>query len=195
MGPTWVLSAPDGPHVGPMNLAIRVETTALFLNLYQLTVSTPKSDLCKMNAHFAVSGAHTHALFFWWFVDVSAHSVIFGILALAWHQFRRLEVTCTQDDLAFNPLWKKYPWNFWNCCLHSDGYFVRCSLCQSRQFDQIHMCWFKWKAWSAKIFRQISQNGLPIMSMNHQVHFITFQYPVCWLMVLGATKFADHKWR
>ena len=24
MGPTWVLSAPVGPHVGPMNLAIRV---------------------------------------------------------------------------------------------------------------------------------------------------------------------------
>ena len=24
MGPTWVLAAPDGPHVGPMNLAIRV---------------------------------------------------------------------------------------------------------------------------------------------------------------------------
>ena len=24
MGPTWVLSAPDGPHLGPMNLAIRV---------------------------------------------------------------------------------------------------------------------------------------------------------------------------
>ena len=23
LGPTWVLSAPDGPHVGPMNLAIR----------------------------------------------------------------------------------------------------------------------------------------------------------------------------
>ena len=26
MGPTWVLSAPDGPHVGPMNLAIRDAT-------------------------------------------------------------------------------------------------------------------------------------------------------------------------
>ena len=25
MGPTWVLSAPDGPHVGPMNLAIQVD--------------------------------------------------------------------------------------------------------------------------------------------------------------------------
>ena len=24
MGPTWVLSAPDEPHVGPMKLAIRV---------------------------------------------------------------------------------------------------------------------------------------------------------------------------
>ena len=27
MGPTWVLSAPDGPHVGPMNLAIGVTIT------------------------------------------------------------------------------------------------------------------------------------------------------------------------
>ena len=24
LGPNWVLSAPDGPHIGPMNLAIRV---------------------------------------------------------------------------------------------------------------------------------------------------------------------------
>ena len=23
MGPTWVLSAPDGPHVGPKNVVIR----------------------------------------------------------------------------------------------------------------------------------------------------------------------------
>ena len=28
MGPTWVLSAPDGPHVDPMNLAIRVHLTS-----------------------------------------------------------------------------------------------------------------------------------------------------------------------
>ena len=31
MGPTWVLSAPDGPHVGPMNLAIRVLTALCHL--------------------------------------------------------------------------------------------------------------------------------------------------------------------
>ena len=30
MGPTWVLLAPDGPHVGPMNLAIRGTTGFLF---------------------------------------------------------------------------------------------------------------------------------------------------------------------
>ena len=32
MRPTWVLSAPDGPHVGPMNLAIRV-----FMSPYGIT--------------------------------------------------------------------------------------------------------------------------------------------------------------
>ena len=32
-GPTWVLSAPDGPHVGPMSLAIRdVSTTRTVTN-------------------------------------------------------------------------------------------------------------------------------------------------------------------
>ena len=29
MGPTWVLSVPDGPHIGPMNLAIRVLTSTV----------------------------------------------------------------------------------------------------------------------------------------------------------------------
>ena len=30
MGPTWVLSAPDGPHAGPMNLGIRGSMFACF---------------------------------------------------------------------------------------------------------------------------------------------------------------------
>ena len=33
MGPTWVLSAPDGPHVGPMNLAIRVVYRLIYASL------------------------------------------------------------------------------------------------------------------------------------------------------------------
>ena len=38
MGPTWVLSAPDGPHVGPMNLAIR--------GVHKLTKQSPRQHLC-----------------------------------------------------------------------------------------------------------------------------------------------------
>ena len=33
MGPTCVLLAPDGPHVGPMNLAIRVNTSANWVSI------------------------------------------------------------------------------------------------------------------------------------------------------------------
>ena len=33
MGPTWVLLAPDGPHVAPMNLAIRVTHGSYFVFL------------------------------------------------------------------------------------------------------------------------------------------------------------------
>ena len=33
MGPTWVLAAPDGPHVGPMNLAIRDYAASIYLNI------------------------------------------------------------------------------------------------------------------------------------------------------------------
>ena len=32
MGPTWVLSAPGGPHVGPMNLTIRVMSQPIIPN-------------------------------------------------------------------------------------------------------------------------------------------------------------------
>ena len=47
MEPTWVLSAPDGPHVGPMNLAIREEwnITLQITNVYNLPVAT-REDSC-----------------------------------------------------------------------------------------------------------------------------------------------------
>ena len=32
MGPNWVLSAPDGPHDGPMNLAISDKNEAILIN-------------------------------------------------------------------------------------------------------------------------------------------------------------------
>ena len=33
MGPTWVLSAPDGPHIGPMNLFIRERISKMQQNM------------------------------------------------------------------------------------------------------------------------------------------------------------------
>ena len=36
LGPTWVLSAPDEPHAGPMNLAIRVGIAYIPLNYIQI---------------------------------------------------------------------------------------------------------------------------------------------------------------
>ena len=50
MGPTWVLSAPDGPHVGPMNLAIRdcYYLFIIWMACYGWTLSTfPKDTVSK----------------------------------------------------------------------------------------------------------------------------------------------------
>ena len=53
MGPTWVLSAPDGPHVGPMNLAIRDGAQQNNDNrpmpmMHQISHNAP---LCNRNVH------------------------------------------------------------------------------------------------------------------------------------------------
>ena len=54
MGPTWVLSAPGGPHIGPMNLAIRVAITWAGVDLkgtsvlYHSLRATSKEVLVKL---------------------------------------------------------------------------------------------------------------------------------------------------
>ena len=46
MGPTWALSAPDGPHVGPMNLTIR--DVKIILDTYLLSIEVSFKPLkCK----------------------------------------------------------------------------------------------------------------------------------------------------
>ena len=47
MGPTWVLSAPDGPHVVPMNFAIRVWISLKFIK--------PGRRLYVLVAYFFIS--------------------------------------------------------------------------------------------------------------------------------------------
>ena len=50
MGPTWVLSAPDGPHVRPMNLAIRAPITSYrFNNMESVPMSWCRHDNCQIS--------------------------------------------------------------------------------------------------------------------------------------------------
>ena len=59
MGPTWVLSAPDGPHVGPMNLAIRV--FIIWNNAGMLSIGPPGtifSDISIKNHTFWFKKLH-----------------------------------------------------------------------------------------------------------------------------------------
>ena len=48
MGPTWNLWAPDGPHVGPMNLAIKVLTTTMFRRIWLLTRDLDEDVRCQV---------------------------------------------------------------------------------------------------------------------------------------------------
>ena len=62
MGPTWVLSVPDGPHVGPMNLAIRDTTWTLFVVNDPYFASTSN---CQQNVDFdweTVRWSHYHTV-------------------------------------------------------------------------------------------------------------------------------------
>ena len=48
MGPIWVLSAPDGPHVSPINLAIKAKhlTSLHEHNIYRITMKWNKIHPC-----------------------------------------------------------------------------------------------------------------------------------------------------
>ena len=63
MGPTWVLSAPDGPLVGPMNLAIRDGITAASHESH--TASNTRWIGCWSNSLFSLTAPH-----YWPFVGV-----------------------------------------------------------------------------------------------------------------------------
>ena len=65
MGPTWVLPAPDGPHVGPMNLAIR-ELSVFWAQLQEGENTRNPKHWCKLKYYFSARSLHvnlTHSLF------------------------------------------------------------------------------------------------------------------------------------
>ena len=97
MGPTWVLSAPDGPHVGPMNLAIRAPAQA---NI---------SHYCWAQA-MATSVFIYYHIYSYWFINPNqshqAHMLIqltlmdristFVSVVTLWLDCRQLAYRCTQ---------------------------------------------------------------------------------------------------
>ena len=87
MGLTWVLSAPDGPHVGPMNLAIRdvlliallcIVTTACGMEVY-LIKTIPKRSTYVLIAHYKVF-LLVCIFVTWWFHDMKNAFCITGTL-------------------------------------------------------------------------------------------------------------------
>ena len=97
MGPTWVLSAPDGPHVGPMNLAIRVvaqEGTSFLMCQFENNVSKwllytagiiwklPSKMLIVVTMANCLSNSQHEKcpiidMCIIWFINISQHGLIF----------------------------------------------------------------------------------------------------------------------
>ena len=50
MGPTWVLSAPDGPHIGPMNLAIRDPLDPPPTHTFSISAPSPATHLPTLHS-------------------------------------------------------------------------------------------------------------------------------------------------
>ena len=65
MGPTWVLSAPDGPHVGPMNLAIREFIISYSIGPYQSCWCPASLWLVKLFPHLPGANELTQIPHIW----------------------------------------------------------------------------------------------------------------------------------
>ena len=60
MGPTWVLSAPDGPHVGSMNLAIRDLSSSTFHLYVHPSLTTRQSVTGFTYVASDIANKHVH---------------------------------------------------------------------------------------------------------------------------------------
>ena len=79
MGPTWVLSAPGGPHVGPMNLTVRVLSTVLLLysNIFWLS--------CCRNFQYELKYPHNDGMPT--FASYSYDMVVLCVVACQWYEY------------------------------------------------------------------------------------------------------------
>ena len=90
MGPTWVLSAPDGPHAGPMNLVIR-EGINVCWYLY-LILGMKHVTIINNTEHIVIHYSMPHCL------------LVFIAINWCWISWTRYEVsTVTIDDTTTGP--------------------------------------------------------------------------------------------
>ena len=65
MGPTWVLSAPDEPHVGPMNIAIMEDIDMVFVvHMYDCFISRAPYMMSVLHT-ICVSLTYTKRVMYW----------------------------------------------------------------------------------------------------------------------------------
>ena len=119
MGPTWgsmVLSAPDGPHVGPMNLVIRAIIRHQYIRL------TPTN--AYMHPYIKPSLVQTMICFLFDAKPLSEPMLTFCQLGFG-NRF--------QSNLNQNTTVSIHTKRIWKHCLCSGGHFVSVSKCQNRE--------------------------------------------------------------
>ena len=115
MRPTWVLPAPDGPHVGPMNLVIR-DDISFFIKKMHLNMS------CVICQPFClginVLNLHVVAPCIYWtptwsslWLQISWHIGRQDTLRVARYPARLLHWHQTNPVISLVPAWQ--PWRVW----------------------------------------------------------------------------------
>ena len=100
MGPTWVLSAPGGPHIGPMSLVIWV----CFLSLSWVCCcqwwNLPSINICLRAIQTIWEGSIPNALSIWWqYFKGDIFKMYFrtrknlNFIKFHWHLFLNVQLT------------------------------------------------------------------------------------------------------
>ena len=98
MGPTWILSAPDGPHVGPMNPVIR--NIIQHQPLFQLSLKTCNTVLGHISRICPWPTVNAHSLFTIYYFMPICPAVDEMLSSAAWIQDISI---ITQSIFCINP--------------------------------------------------------------------------------------------
>ena len=123
MGPIWVLSAPDGPHVGPMNFAFRV---ALFRRITGTT-----------KCHIGILFVSISWLLLTSLDNIPSHNVKLSVVIF---QFE-----CLNVNRCWNGIWQVHVWTNPGRCNVHNGYSDTWVLITYICFNQMDHHWFRFR--------------------------------------------------